>query len=456
MSTIAAISTATGEAGIGIVRLSGPDALEILNKMFVSVQDKETGPEDSRLLRYGLIKDGDEVLDEVLAVYMKGPHTYTREDVVEIYCHGGMIPLRRVLDYALESGAEPAEPGEFTKRAFLNGRLDLSQAEAVMDLITSRSKEGYRESLSQMSGSLSRKVGEFRDTVLEMLALIVANIDFPEDEIEEYNAKELSKKGKKLLEEVDALLATANRGKLLKEGIRTVILGKPNVGKSSLLNALLREDRAIVTDVPGTTRDSIEEYINLDDLVLHVVDTAGIRDTDDVVEKIGVDRAKRALKTADVVIAIFDVSRPFEKEDREILDLIEGKTSIILLNKWDLPHDRELEEYREMFNREDLIPVSLLKKQGVPELEDRLKELFYRDEIKSNQDIYLTNVRHVNALKKARTSLAQAMDALDKGIPMDCVEVDLTAAMDRFGEITGQTVGEDVLDKIFSEFCIGK
>ncbi|MDO5713929.1 MAG: tRNA uridine-5-carboxymethylaminomethyl(34) synthesis GTPase MnmE [Tissierellia bacterium] len=456
MSTIGAISTATGEAGIGIIRLSGPEALNILNTMFSSIQKTETTIEDSRLLRYGYIKKEDEILDEVLAVYMKKPHTYTKEDVVEIYCHGGMIPLRRVLDYALELGAEPAEPGEFTKRAFLNGRLDLSQAEAVMDLITSKSKEGYRESLSQLSGSLSEKVRGFRESILEMLAIIVANIDFPEDEVDALNADALIEKNKGLIERIDHLLATAQRGKLLKEGIRTVILGKPNVGKSSLLNALLRENRAIVTDIPGTTRDSIEEYITIDDMVLHLIDTAGIRETEDIIEKIGVDRAKKALDTADLVIALFDVSRKFEDDDKEILKLLENRKSIIILNKWDLPHNLEKDRFEKLLDGQDFIPMSLLEENGVEPLENRLKELFYQEEIFANEDIYLTNIRHVHALKKAKEALEHAQEGLVASLPMDCIEVDFTMAMERLGEITGETIGEDVLDKIFSEFCIGK
>lgn len=456
MSTVAAISTATGEAGIGIVRITGPRSLEILNRVFVSTNGEPFQRGDHRKMKYGkILKDG-VVLDEVLGVFMRAPNTYTREDVVEIYCHGGMMPLRSVLEFVLEEGADPAEPGEFTKRAFLNGRLDLAQAEAVMDVITAKSREGYRESIQQMSGSLSREVNEFREEVLSMLALIIANIDFPEDEVEEANTEQLLTKGQSLLKEMEDLLSTSRRGKLLKEGIRTVILGKPNVGKSSLLNALLRENRAIVTDIPGTTRDSIEEYITLDDVVLHVIDTAGIRETDDVVEKIGVNRAKSALSTADVVLALFDVSRPLEEEDREILELIGDRKAIFLLNKWDLPKVHSLEEYEKLLGRKDLLPLSLLEQQGVRPLEDRLKELFYQGGITAKGEVYLTNIRHVNTLRKAVDSLKQALEGLGAGVPMDCVEVDLNDTLEYLGEITGQSVGEDILDKIFSEFCIGK
>lgn len=452
--TIAAISTAMGASGIGIVRLSGPEAIEIASKAFQS--KSPLTEENNRKLLYGHIVKEDKVLDEVLLAPFFKPNTYTRENMAEINCHGGQIAVNLVLEYMLELGCRLAEPGEFTKRAFLNGRLDLSQAEAVIDLIDAHSKEGYSAGIDQLEGSLSRFITKDREKLVNMMALIEANIDFPTDEIEEANNTKLIEQGEELLQGLKELRSTSSRGRLLREGISTVIVGKPNVGKSSLLNAFLRENRAIVTDIPGTTRDIIEEYVNLDGVTLKIKDTAGIRSTEDVVEQIGVEMAESSIKQADLVIALFDSSKALESEDYRILDLVKDQKSIYILNKSDLESKIGIEDLKEAGAKGEILTTSLLEAKGVVVLEDKIKEAFSLGEISSNNQAMITNLRHRRALDKAIESVESAVDALHIGIPIDCVEVDLNDAYNALGEITGETIEEEILDKIFSDFCIGK
>ncbi len=456
--TIAAISTAVGEAGIGIVRISGKMALEIGNAIFRGNKVENLSEIHNRRLIYGHIVDmkNNQLVDEVLISYMKGPHTYTREDMCEIYCHGGIISVRKVLELVLNSGARLAEPGEFTKRAFLNGRLDLSQAEAIIDMIRAKTDKSFETSLNQLEGSLSRKIKEIRSILLSMIAHVEASIDFPDEDIEDITYEDLENYGVKVKEEIENLLSTADRGRILRDGLNTVILGKPNVGKSSLLNAVLRENRAIVTDIPGTTRDIIEEYVNIDGIPLKIVDTAGIRNTEDIVEKIGVNKAKETVEKADLIIAVFDNSRELSEEDYEIIDLISDKKSIILLNKTDLPSKYTEDHLKSLVNNKEIITTSITSGIGVDVLEKYIKEMFYSGEVEIYSDTVITNMRHKNQLVKALQNINHAIDDIRGNVPVDCIEVDLKNCWENLGEISGDTIDEDILDKIFSEFCIGK
>lgn len=454
--TIAAISTAVGEAGIGIVRISGKKSLEIGNKIFKGKVIEELNEVHNRKLTYGHIVDNGKIIDEVLIVFMQGPSTYTREDMVEIYCHGGIISVKNILQLILNKGARLAEPGEFTKRAFLNGRLDLSQAEAVMDMIKAKTDKSFEASLDQLEGSLSKKIKEIRNILLEMIAHVEVSIDFPDQDVEEITYDELKDSANKIKEEIERLLATSDRGKILREGLNTVILGKPNVGKSSLLNAILRENRAIVTDIPGTTRDIIEEYVNIDGIPLRIIDTAGIRDTDDIVEQIGVDRAKQTVLDADLIIAVFDASRELSDEDHQIIDLIKDKKTIIILNKTDLPSKYDEDYFKSILNDKEIIIASITSGIGLENLEKSIKNMFYDGEVEINSDTLVTNIRHKDQLIKSLENINNAVDDINMSVPIDCIEVDLKDCWENLGEISGDTIGEDILDKIFSEFCIGK
>lgn len=454
--TIAAISTAIGEAGIGIVRISGNDALDIGYRIFKGPKVDKKEEIENRKLIYGNIVDGEKIIDEVLIAFMKGPYTYTREDMVEIYCHGGIISVKNVLELILRSGARLAEAGEFTKRAFLNGRLDLAQAEAVIDIIRAKTDKSMELSLNQLEGSLSNNIKEIRNILLNMMANIEVTIDFPDEDAEASTLEDLKKDALEVEGKISSLLNTSDRGKILRDGLNTVILGKPNVGKSSLLNALLRENRAIVTDVPGTTRDIIEEYINIDGIPLKIIDTAGIRDTSDTVEKIGVDRARSAVDGADLIIAIFDMSRDLTDDDKEILELIKDKESIILLNKADLNQRFDKEYFKDYADDKEILTTSIANDLGIDKLENTIKDMFYSGEVEVSSDIVINNVRHKNQLEKARTNIESFIKDIDANIPVDCLDVDLRSCWDNLGEISGETVKEDVLDRIFSEFCIGK
>ncbi|MDU5998495.1 MAG: tRNA uridine-5-carboxymethylaminomethyl(34) synthesis GTPase MnmE [Finegoldia magna] len=461
---IAAISSATGEAGIGIVRMTGEGCVNVLDSMFKRANDN--ADLINRKMTYGHIVDDNEIVDEVLVCYMKAPHTYTREDVVEIYTHGGVVAVRKVLEVLLNNGARLAEAGEFTKRAFLNGRIDLSQAEAIIDMIKAKTDKAikaktdkaYSVSMKQLEGSVNRNIKQLRDQLLDMLSHVEYSINFTEDMQDELDNTPVLNEGKEVLDKLKKLSESANRGRIIRDGINTTIIGKPNVGKSSLLNALLKENRAIVTDIPGTTRDVIEEYIDLDGISLKINDTAGIRDTEDIVEKIGVEKSVSFISDSDLIIAIFDSSREFDDEDKKILDLIRDKKSIVLLNKIDLDGGFDFDENLEGI---EVIHTSIKNNEGIEDLENKIIEMFNDGYIEANNDNtnndnIITNIRHRDIINKAIKSLESSLHDMEAGVPIDCFEVDLRNAWEILGEITGETVDDDVLNKIFSDFCIGK
>lgn len=453
--TIAAISTAIGEAGIAIVRMSGDDSVNIIDEIFVSASGKKMAEAENRKFLYGHIADGDKLIDEVLVVKMKGPHSYTAEDIVEIHCHGGVVSVKKILNLILSKGARLAEKGEFTKRGFLNGRIDLTQAEAVIDMIKAKTDISFDMGLNQLSGALSEVLNKLKDELVSMQALIVANIDFPDEDIEDAAYHDLMERSDKILEKMNNLLDNSKNSRLLRDGINTVILGKPNVGKSSLLNGLLKYDRAIVTDIAGTTRDIIEDYINLDGVLLKITDTAGIRETDDEVEKIGVNIAREKLKEADLVIAIFDISRDFDKDDEEILNLIKDKKHITILNKDDLDQKISDEEIEKYF-KDDYLRLSVMENESVKKIENLIIDLFFDGELQISSDSILSNIRHINALKEAKKALLEVNESLKEKVFLDLIEVDLENVISHISEITGTITTEDILDRVFSDFCIGK
>ncbi|QUY65561.1 tRNA uridine-5-carboxymethylaminomethyl(34) synthesis GTPase MnmE [Helcococcus kunzii] len=454
--TIAAISTATGEAGIGIVRMSGEKSFDIAKEVFRNFKKEQVNKFENRKMNYGYIFNNEEMIDEVLMVYMKGPKTYTREDIVEIYCHGGYIAVKKVLDTLLKKGAYIAERGEFTKRAFLNGRLDLSQAEAVIDLIDAKTDKSYEASLLQLKGSVASKVKKIKEKMLDLMARVEFSINFMEDYEDDLPVEPIYEKSEVIVNELNTLINSANQGRIIKEGIKTAIIGKPNVGKSSLLNALLKENRAIVTDVAGTTRDTIEESIDLGGVSVNIIDTAGIRSTDDIVESIGVEKSLKITEESDLVIAIFDVSKPFDDEDEKIIELLNNKKSIILLNKHDLEVKADKTLIYEKFDKNNIIEMSIIEDKGIQELEDAILDMFFDGEIQVNNTIMITNIRHRDLLVKARDNIISAVEGIKMGMPLDATEIDFRNAYTQLGEITGETIEEDVLDKIFKDFCIGK
>ena len=457
--TIAAIATATGEGGIGIIRVSGSQALSLATQLFRPAgQQREERLTPGRQFLYGWIVEPDNgvPVDEAILLVMPGPCSYTREDVVEFHCHGGPSPLRRVLDLLLARGARLAEPGEFTKRAFLNGRLDLSQAEAVMDVIRAKTDASLKMAVGNLSGGLSIQVRSLRDAVLAMIARLEAAIDFPEDDIEEMATADAQAAIGGIRAKVAALLDTAQAGRILREGLATVIIGKPNVGKSSLLNALLREKRAIVTDIPGTTRDIIEEYVSIRGIPLKIVDTAGIRETDDLVEQLGVERARQIVDTADLVLLLLDASVPLSREDREVLAMLPGREALILLNKSDLPPRITPAELAELAPGRIVLKISVTEGSGLAQLEEAIVELVYRGGLEPGEAAFVNNLRQADLLRQADGCLHSALAAIDAGMPPDCLVVDLRDAWELLGKVNGDTVGEDILDEIFSRFCIGK
>lgn len=454
--TIAAIATNIGESGVSIIRVSGNKALSIVSSIFKGKNTRKLDDIKTYTLRYGFIidKESGEELDEVIVSYMKGPKSFTAEDTVEINCHGGVIVTRRILEEVIKAGARLAEPGEFTKRAFLNGRIDLSQAEAVIDIITAKTELSAKSALEQSGGKLSREIMKLRDKLLEVIAHIEATVDYPEDDLEEVTADKSKKNINGIINEIDELLASADEGKILREGLSTVIVGKPNVGKSSILNALLMETRAIVTDVPGTTRDIIEEYINIDGIPIKIVDTAGIRDTEDIVEKIGVERSKEKIVSADLIVLVLDISRKLSDEDKEIIEYIKDKKYIVLLNKIDLEFKIDKDDLKEL-NSNYIIKVSAKTGEGLDRFKEAVKELFFKGEVKS-KEIMITNTRHKEALIRAKENLNAANSVLDNTFAIDLASIDLRNAWKQLGDITGDTVEEDIIDKIFSKFCLGK
>lgn len=458
IDTISAVATAPGEGGIGIIRLSGNKAVDIVENLFRGVNGKKISAALSHQVVYGYIiePDSEKTVDEVLVLIMRAPRSYTREDVVEIHCHGGSAPLKKILDLTLTSGARLAEPGEFTKRAFLNGRLDLAQAEAVIDIIRAKTDASLKMAVGHLAGSLSGKIRELRQEILRMIAHLEAAIDFPEEDIEELAARDVAVALSSTVTQVDGLLATAQTGRILREGLETVIIGKPNVGKSSLLNALLGEQRAIVTDIPGTTRDIIEEYVNIRGIPLKIVDTAGIRDTVDVVEKIGVERARQIMSRADLILLLLDSSQPLSDEDREILDMLADKQAVVLVNKSDLPPCLPLDEVMAIVQKKKLLKISVAEGTGLSELEQIIVDMVYSGQVSQNEGTFVNNVRHANLLQQARNHLEEVLETIESGMPSDCIVIDLRAAWETLGEITGDTVGEDIVAQIFSQFCIGK
>ncbi|HCW04075.1 MAG TPA: tRNA uridine-5-carboxymethylaminomethyl(34) synthesis GTPase MnmE [Clostridium sp.] len=454
--TIAAVATGIGESGISIIRVSGDKALAIVNSIFRGKNDRSLLDIKSYSMRYGHIvsKENNEVIDEVIVSYMKGPRSYTAEDTVEINCHGGIVATNRVLEEVVRAGARIAEPGEFTKRAFLNGRIDLSQAEGVIDIIRAKTELSMKSALAQSEGRISREITAMRENLLNIIAHIEATVDFPEEDLEEVTSQQVKIDLKNLIDHIDKLAASANEGKILREGIDLVIIGKPNVGKSSLLNALLMENRAIVTDVPGTTRDIIEEYINIDGIPLKVVDTAGIRETEDLVEKIGVEKSKKKINEADLIILMLDASRELDSEDKEIIQYMKDRRYLLLLNKTDLDKKLNINEIDQL-NKDFIIEVSALKGMGIDKLKDAIKRMFFKGEITAN-DIMITNSRHKEALIRAKEKCEEALKTLEAGFSIDLASIDARDAWSSLGEITGDTIEEDLLNKIFSEFCIGK
>ena len=454
--TIAAIATAPGEGGIGIIRISGEKSLQVAQSIFKSKSGKMIKDYNARTLIYGTVVDNEKVIDEVLVAYMKGPNSYTAEDVIEINCHGGFISVKKILELILSKGVRLAEAGEFTKRAFLNGRIDLSQAEAIIDVIKSKTDMAHEVAQSQLEGSLAKKIKDLRKNVTEVLAHLEVSIDFAEEDVEEITYQTLEEKALELRNESKKLYDTAESGKILRDGLKTVIVGKPNVGKSSLLNSILGENRAIVTDIAGTTRDVIEEFVNIKGIPLKIVDTAGIRETEDVVEKIGVEKSRESFSTADLVIMVLDASRKLSEEDMEILGSLKNKKTIVLLNKMDLEPQIELEKIEEFINSEDIIKISALKHQGIEELQDKIEAMVYHGSVKNSSNLMITNSRHKDALFKAYESINDAISAIEQRMPYDFIEVDFKNIWDYLGYINGDTVREDLLDTIFANFCIGK
>ena len=456
VDTIAAIATASGNSGIGIIRVSGDEAVEIVDKIFKSVNsDKKLVNVKSHTINYGHIVDNDKVIDEVLVSVMNGPHSYTGEDVVEINCHGGMIVIRKILEIVLKNGARTAEPGEFTKRAFLNGRMDLSQAEAVMDVINAKNEFALSSSIEQLNGRVSEKIKSLREKIIYNIAFIESALDDPEHiSIDGYSDK-LSKILEEVNGELSRLINNFDNGRIVKEGVKTVILGKPNAGKSSLLNLLLGEERAIVTDIEGTTRDTLEESINLNGVFLNLIDTAGIRDSEDVVEQIGVNKAKELAEKSDLVIFVADASKELDENDKEIINLIKDKQAIVLLNKSDLGtiiNEKNVSE----FDNKPVITFSAKTGDGLDELENKIRDLFYEGKVKYNDELYITNARQKESLINAKNSIEEVIKSVENDMPEDFYSIDLMDAYTYLGQIIGESVEDDLVNEIFSKFCMGK
>ncbi len=454
--TIAAISTAMTGSGIGIIRISGEKSVSIAEKIFhPGKKGKKLSEQAAYTAHYGMIKDGEEIIDEVLVLLMKKPHSYTAEDTVEIHCHGGVYVMKRILDLVIRNGARPADPGEFTKRAFLNGRIDLSQAEAVMDVIQAKNEYALKNSVSQLKGSVMKKIRALREQVLYEIAYIESALDDPEHISLEGYPQKLCVKVDNFLKESEELLTGAEEGRVLREGIRTVIVGKPNVGKSSLLNVLAGDERAIVTEIAGTTRDALEEQIRIRGLTLNLVDTAGIRETEDVVERIGVDRAKNMVNEADLVLYVVDSSSVLDENDEEIISFLKDQNVIVLLNKSDLPSAVNSEMIQERLSK-PVISVSAREETGIEEFADLLEKMFLEGRISFNDEVYLTNARQKNAMEEAKRSFERVKESIEADMPEDFFSIDLMAAYDSLGQILGESVGEDLVNEIFSKFCMGK
>ncbi|MDV2887357.1 tRNA uridine-5-carboxymethylaminomethyl(34) synthesis GTPase MnmE [Alkalihalophilus pseudofirmus] len=452
--TIAAISTALGEGAIGIVRLSGDEAVAIADKIYKGA--KPLSEAASHTIVYGYIMDGETRVEEAMVSIMRAPRTFTREDVVEINCHGGLVSVNKVLKLALKHGARLAEPGEFTKRAFLNGRIDLSQAEGVMDLIRAKTDKAMNVALGQVEGRLSKKIAILRQALLETVASVEVNIDYPEYDAEVVTHDLLIEKANFVEREIDKLLGTANQGKILREGLSTVIVGRPNVGKSSLLNSLVHEEKAIVTDIAGTTRDVIEEYVNVRGVPLRLVDTAGIRETEDMVERIGVERSRQVLKEAELILLVLNYGEELSSEDEALFEAVKHLNVIVIVNKTDVEQKIDLNRVRELAEGRPVVTTSLIKDEGVDELENAIASLFFEGDLESGDATYVSNSRHIALLEQAKSTIQDAKSAIDMGVPIDLVQIDITRTWELLGEIIGDSVHESLIDQLFSQFCLGK
>ncbi|MBC2265694.1 tRNA uridine-5-carboxymethylaminomethyl(34) synthesis GTPase MnmE [Listeria booriae] len=455
--TIAAISTPPGEGAIAIIRLSGDEAIQIADRIFYA--QKSLGDVESHTIHYGHIVDPStgETVEEVMVTVMRAPRTFTREDVVEINAHGGIVSVNRVLQLLLRNGAKLAEPGEFTKRAFLNGRIDLSQAEAVMDLIRAKTDRAMGVALQQMDGNLSRLIRSLRREILDALAQVEVNIDYPEyDDVEEMTQRMLVEKAQLVRASVEQLLLTAQQGKILREGLATAIIGRPNVGKSSLLNQLIQEEKAIVTDIAGTTRDIIEEYVNVRGVPLRLIDTAGIRETEDIVEKIGVERSRKALQEADFILLVLNQHEPLSVEDEALFEAVAGQNFVVVLNKTDLAQNIDVARVRQLAGENPVVETSLVNEAGIAELELAIKELFFAGEIDAGDATYVSNARHIALLHEAIQAIDAVVEGVEAGMPVDIVQIDMTRAWDLLGEIIGESVQDELLDQLFNQFCLGK
>lgn len=454
--TIAAIATAMTSSGIGIIRISGEDAFLIAEKMFrPKKKGKKISKQDTYTIHYGNIVDGDEILDEVILLLMRGPHSYTAEDTVEIDCHGGVFVMKKILELAVRQGARPAEPGEFTKRAFLNGRIDLSQAEAVIDVIQAKNDYALKSSVRQLRGSVLQKIREIREKVLYEIAFIESALDDPEHISLDGYPEQLRDKVENLRNEAEELLINADQGRVLREGIRTVIVGKPNAGKSSLLNTLVGDDRAIVTDIAGTTRDTLEEQIQIRGMSLNIVDTAGIRKTEDIVEKIGVDKAKESVQNADLILYVVDSSTNLDENDNEIISMLKDQNVIVLLNKTDLSMITTEETIKKQLQK-PVVCISAKEETGIDEFASLLEKMFLSGKISFNDEVFLTNIRHRTAMQEAKQSFEKVLESISLGMPEDFFSIDLMDAYEALGSIVGESVGEDLVNEIFSKFCMGK
>ncbi|HDI7051529.1 TPA: tRNA uridine-5-carboxymethylaminomethyl(34) synthesis GTPase MnmE [Staphylococcus aureus] len=457
LDTITSISTPMGEGAIGIVRLSGPQAVEIADKLYKGKHLLNDVP--SHTINYGHIIDPEskEVVEEVMVSVLRAPKTFTREDIIEINCHGGILTINRVLELTMTYGARMAEPGEFTKRAFLNGRIDLSQAEAVMDFIRSKTDRASKVAMNQIEGRLSDLIKKQRQSILEILAQVEVNIDYPEyDDVEDATTEFLLEQSKEIKQEINRLLDTGAQGKIMREGLSTVIVGKPNVGKSSMLNNLIQDNKAIVTEVAGTTRDVLEEYVNVRGVPLRLVDTAGIRETEDIVEKIGVERSRKAFSQADLILFVLNNNEALTQEDYTLYEVVKNEDVIVIVNKMDLEQNIDINEVKDMIGDTPLIQTSMLKQEGIDELEIQIRDLFFGGEVQNQDMTYVSNSRHISLLKQARQTIQDAIDAAESGVPMDMVQIDLTRTWEILGEIIGETASDELIDQLFSQFCLGK
>ncbi|UXR79411.1 tRNA uridine-5-carboxymethylaminomethyl(34) synthesis GTPase MnmE [Staphylococcus sp. IVB6227] len=446
-----------GEGAIGIVRLSGHDAVAIADKLYKGKQKLEQVP--THTINYGHIIDPEtgDVVEEVMVSVLRAPRTFTREDIVEINCHGGILTINRVLELTMTHGARIAEPGEYTKRAFLNGRIDLSQAEAVMDFIRSKTDRASKVAMNQIEGRLSTLIQQQRQSILEVLAQVEVNIDYPEyDDVEEATTDFLLERSHQIKQEIQQLLDTGVQGKIMREGLSTVIVGKPNVGKSSMLNNLIQSNKAIVTEVAGTTRDVLEEYVNVRGVPLKLVDTAGIRETEDIVERIGVERSRKALQEADLILFVLNNNEALTQEDRQLYEVIKNEDVIVIVNKTDLERQLDIDEVKQMIGDKPLIETSMQTQQGIDALELQIRDLFFDGSIQNQDMTYVSNSRHISLLKQAKQAIQDAIEAAESGIPMDMVQIDLTRTWELLGEIIGESASEELIDQLFSQFCLGK